>query len=130
MRSIKNRNFNLRQRADELLGELAATSPQAVMDTLGEMMLDEEMRLNFHVERFETFLALPPEAVGQLAGAEHGVEGSSARSLAIFRRPISMSTRTRNFTRSRSCSLRSMQEGRSVFDRDLPEDSASLAASV
>jgi hypothetical protein len=75
VRAMCCRNFNLRQRADELLGELAATSPQAAMEALGEMMLDEEMRLNFHVERFETFLALPPEAVGHWLD-QHGVEGA------------------------------------------------------
>jgi hypothetical protein len=75
VRTMCCRNFNLRQRADQLLGELATTAPQAVMDALGEMMLDEEKRLNFHVERFETFLALPPEAVGRWVD-QHGVEGA------------------------------------------------------
>jgi hypothetical protein len=75
VRTMCCRNFNLRQRADQLLGELATTSPQAVMDALGEMMLDEEMRLNFHVERFETFLALPPETVGHWLD-QHEVEGA------------------------------------------------------
>ena len=38
-------------------------------------MLDEEMQVHFHVERFSTFLALPPEVVDRWLEA-NGIEGA------------------------------------------------------
>lgn len=58
-----------------MLSSLAETRPQAVMDALGEMMLDDEMRWHFHIERFQTFLSLPVEAIGHWLD-ETGVEGA------------------------------------------------------
>jgi hypothetical protein len=75
VRTLCCRNFDLRQEADQLLSEFAKTAPQAAMDALGEMMLDEGVRLNFHIKRFDTFQSLPPETVGNWLD-KHGVEGA------------------------------------------------------
>jgi hypothetical protein len=75
VRTMCGDNFHLRQEADRMLSSLAESSPQAVMNALGEMMLDEAMRWHFHIERFSAFLSLPSEAIDHWLN-ENGVEGA------------------------------------------------------
>ena len=68
-------NFNLKQDADRMLGLLAEAKPQAVMDALGEMMLDETMQSWFRFQRFSVFVSLPPDVIGDWL-EKNGVNGA------------------------------------------------------
>jgi hypothetical protein len=68
-------NYHLRDAADNLLSALAKTEPEAVMDGLGEVMLNKDKQWLFHVQKFAVFLCLPHDVIIRWLD-EKGSEGA------------------------------------------------------
>jgi hypothetical protein len=75
VRAMCGNNTHLSETADEMLGSFAKSNPEAVMDALGEMMLDETTRWQFNIQRFSIFLSLPVEIIDRWL-SENGVEAA------------------------------------------------------